>query len=146
MNTRDHIAYTRGAVCVNRAQASPVMSRSLVAAIDQALDLGCPGSPRVFVGAAALDDLYHEPHAEHFLEPSLEIGPQLCAIDVSARDLDQHRHLLALLGARALDNAHILAVAAALGGDNAADRLRENVYPAQLHHGVVAPENAIEPL
>lgn len=54
-------------------QADTLGSRT--ASIDQALDLGRPGSAGVLVGLAALDDLDDESHAEYFLKAPLEIRP-----------------------------------------------------------------------
>src|ERR1700682_2277995 len=110
------------------------------ASVEQALDLGCPGGARILVGLAPVDEFDDESHADHFLEAPLQIHLQLRAVDRGVHELDQHRHLLALLDAHALDDADIFAVAAALGGNDAADRFGEDIDAAQLHHRVVAAE------
>src|SRR6266404_813266 len=125
-------------------QRSTRASSCANASVEKPLDLGCPGGARILVGFSPVDDFDDESHADYFLEAPLQIRLQLRAVDRGVHDLDQHRHLLALLDAHALDDADIFAVAAALGGNDAADRLGEDIHAAQLHHGVVAAENAIE--
>src|SRR5450432_1137914 len=117
-----------------------------LSAIDESLDLGRGGGAGEAVRSSAVDGLDHYTHTEHFLEALFKIAYERCPVGGQIRHLDHDRHFLAVLGAGPLHDAHVLTIGARIGDDDRADRFRENVDAPQLHHRVVAPEDAVETL